>query len=67
MGVGMSLFSILTHFNEEFSRIPDEKPEIQYAINSEHNARNIGTGSIDHKIVDTHDEIMRQALAPRQL
>ena len=63
----MSLFSILTHFNEEFSRIPDEKPEIQYLINAEHNARNIGTASVNHKIISTHDEVMQQALAPRQL
>ena len=63
----MTIFSIITNFTEEFSRIPDEKPEIQYLINAEHNARNIGTASVSHKIISIHDEVMQQALSPRQL
>ena len=63
----MNLLRILTHFNEEFARIDDEKPAIQYEINAEHNARNIGTAAVNHAIITTHDEIMKQALAPRQL
>jgi hypothetical protein len=53
-------------FQTDMDLITDDVSQMQREINAEHNARNIGTARVRDHIVQTHDAVMRQALAPRQ-